>query len=182
MAILRDDEFRFQWDHPRVSRCDNDRGDDSMGIGHDTVMLCGVALITVDVFGREVLRPIERQQQISVERAIGVKMPRFMECIDGIGKEREYGFGWNGVEQVTDLVVAWNIQHAEQALDIAAALRCLQGALEIKERRALGEKDRECPHGGIRHGVEQVVAGALIRKLFNGRAKRLDKIVEGKGS
>ncbi len=77
------------------------------------------------------------------------------------------------------MVVAWGPGHREQAPSIAATLRHLQIALGIQERWTLGEKDRGCPKGGIRHGMLHIITRTLIRKLLNARSKDLHKTVEG---
>ena len=66
------------------------------------------------------------------------------------------------------MVVTWGLCHPEQALGVAAALRDLQVALGIQERRALGEEDRERPHGGIGHGIRHIIARTCICKPING--------------
>ncbi|MGD8555867.1 MAG: hypothetical protein PVF23_00420 [Chromatiales bacterium] len=40
-------------------------------------------------------------------------------------------------------------------------------SLEIQERRALGEKDRERANGGVRHGILDIITGVFILKPLN---------------
>ncbi len=48
MDVLGGNELRLQGDHPRIARCHDHRGDDSMGIGGGVVfVLHGAALVTV---------------------------------------------------------------------------------------------------------------------------------------
>ncbi len=94
-------------------------------------------------------------------------MPRRMQRLHRVGEDGKYGAGWDRIEQIADVVVTWDLCHPEQALDIAASLRHLQGALEIQKRRALGEEDREGRHGCIRHGIDHIITRTLIWKPLN---------------
>ena len=90
-------------------------------------------------------------------------MPQRLQRIYRVGEEGKHRAGRNRIKQIADVVVSWNLCHPEQALDNAASLRHLQRALEIQERRALGEEDREC-----RHGIDHIITRALIWKSLNG--------------
>jgi len=94
-------------------------------------------------------------------------MPQPMQRVHCVGEDGKHRAGRDRIEQIADVVVARGLCHPEQAPGVAASLRYLQVALGIQERRALGEEDRECPYGGIRHGVLHIIARALIRKPFN---------------
>ncbi len=114
------------------------------------------------------------------DRSVGLQMPQLLQRIHRVGEDREHRAGRDRIEQIADVVVARGPGHREQAPGIAATLRHLQVALGIQERRALGEEDRERPHGAIRHGILHIIAGAFIRKSLNDRAKERHKAIEGR--
>ncbi len=162
-----------------LTACDH-RCDGTMGIGDGAVfMVCDAAIFTVDGGRREILESIQGHQQIHADRAVGLQMPQPMQRVHRVGEDGKHRAGRNRIEQIANLVVARGLCHPEQALGVAASHRYLQSSLEIQERRALGEEDRECPHGGIRHGIFYIITRTLIWKLLNARSKDLHKTVEG---
>jgi len=181
MAILRGDEFRLQGDDPRIARCHDHRCDRAMGRGDGAVLVVrAAAMVTVEGGRREVLGPIEGHQQLPVERAVGLQMPQLMERVQRGGEDGKHRAGRDRIEPIADVIVARDPYHPEQALGVAPSLGPLQGALEIQERRALGEEDRERPQGGIRHGIHHIRTRALIRQPLNAAAKELHKAIEGR--
>ncbi len=95
-------------------------------------------------------------------------MPQPMQHVHCVGEDGKHRAGRDRIEQIADVVVARSLCHPEQAPGVAASLRYLQISLGIQERRALGEEDRERPHGGIGHGILHVIPHAIIRKPCNG--------------
>ena len=96
-------------------------------------------------------------------------MPQRMERLHPVGEEGKHRGGLDRIEQISNVVVARCAGHSEQAAGVTAALRHLQISLEIQERRALGEKDRErTNNGGVRHGILDIITGAFIWKPLNG--------------
>ena len=107
-------------------------------------------------------------------------MPQLRQRVHRVGEDGKHRVGRDRIEQIADVVVARGPGHREQAPGVAASLRDLHSSLEIQERRALGEKDRERPYGGIRHGIGHIIAGAFIRKPLNDQAKDRHKAIEGR--
>ena len=108
-------------------------------------------------------------------------MSRFLQRVYCGGEEGKHPLRRDRIEQVTNLIIAWNLPHPEQTESVAASLRHVQVALGIQERRALGEEYRERSKGGILHGIGRMIAAALIWTLLNARAKQFHSAVEIRG-
>lgn len=125
----------------------------------------GRAARATDFARAMVLRAVERDQHAPAEPAEHVQSAAVLrELIHRIGERRMQQRGVGGIEHVADVVIAWDLRHAEQAGAVRAPMACLELALMRKERGTLHEEHRKRCHADIGDIVSNVQSPPLVRK------------------
>jgi plasmid segregation protein ParM len=124
-----------------------------------------------------VLSAVACHQQATVERAMGAQRAACHQLADEVHEHGCQLLRRNGIEQVTDLLRAGDLVHAEQCGGVIATALLLQAHLKIQKRGALHENHRERAQATIAHHVALVVAasacvGQVVQCLADLRHQR----------
>ena len=181
-AVLRRDELRGQRDHLVATRLDQHRGHDGVEIRHRAVgVLPRRTLVAMDGLRREVLRPVEGEQQAAVQRTVRIHHPGLPQGVEQAGINRLQHARRGGVEQGAYLVVRRDFMDTKQRPGIVFPVRLLQGALVFQKRGTLHEEHRKGAQPRVDQSVAFVLALPGIDKRLESATYQSCNIAHGQG-
>jgi hypothetical protein len=144
-----------------------------MGVTYPTiVMMRDSAGFAMDSLRMKVTGSIDGYQQGVRIRAKRLNSPLFLQILKGVVKYRSEIPRLNGIQDIADLIVGWNIVYTKQVCGIIYSARLLHQPLKRQKRRALAEKDRESGHRYIAQTVVLILSFPWIGKLINGGGEK----------
>jgi hypothetical protein len=96
----------------------------------------------------------------------------FLQVLKGVVKYRSEVIGVDGIQDITDLIVGWNIVYTKEVYGIIYSARLLHQPLKRQKRRALAEEDKESGHRYIVQTVVPILSFPWFGKLANGRGEK----------
>ena len=144
-SILRRDELGHQRQHHVVAGSNDHRRQ------HGVIMLrlavralARQALRAAQFLRTEILGSIQRHQRSPSQPLKGLQTVALAQLLDDLVKTGLQGFWPDRVQHQTDVVVGWDLLHAEQRMAIRCAVALLQPPLVGQKRLALHEKQGKC--------------------------------------
>jgi hypothetical protein len=176
-SVLGGNEFRRQRNDLVMPRCHHSRRQHGVVIFR-LPLASGPrrAAGAMDIPGTMMLRAVEGDQRVAIQAAEKVEPARDPAKLFDHGIEhRMQQFRRRRVQHVADMIVAWNLRQAEQALAVRPAMALFEPALRRQKRRALHEKHRKGRHPDVTHRVAHLQPPALVRKTVQAPPQRTKK-------
>jgi hypothetical protein len=136
------------------------------------VTLSPLAGIAADCLRTVIFAAVQSDQNASAKTPENLHRLIFPKQTNGFAEQRKQQRRQGRIEHIADVIVSGDFVDLEQALAVRLATPRFQQALVGEKRRALHEKYRKRSQADIAHAIADIVARALVGKLFADAAKR----------
>lgn len=113
--------------------------------------------------GTEVLQPIHCHQHCVLNRPRLAQASCFVQHPQYFLEHWKDTLWFHAIQQSSNLVIARDLMHSEQALSIASSLRICHCPLVRQERRTLRKEHTESAQCLIFHAIARILPRALVR-------------------